>query len=68
MMEKRVLRTPEAAEYLGLSPSTLEKRRLSDDGPRFVRLGGRAVGYDIKDLDEWLDAQRTGGVSDNDDQ
>ena len=57
-MEKRILRTPEAAEYLGVSASTLEKKRLSADGPRFLRLGGRAVGYDIRDLDEWLDRQR----------
>jgi hypothetical protein len=31
---KRVLRTPEAAEYVGLSASTLEKFRLSGEGPR----------------------------------
>lgn len=55
---KRILRTPAAAEYVGLSPSTLEKRRLLGDGPRFLRLGGRAVGYDVKDLDAWLDGHR----------
>lgn len=58
---RRILRTREAADYIGLSPSTLEKKRLSGDGPRFVRLGGRAVGYDLRDLDEWLDAQRRRG-------
>ena len=58
MAEKRIRRTIEAAEYVGLSPSTLEKKRLSGDGPRFVRLGGRAVGYDIRDLDDWIDGQR----------
>ena len=57
-MDKRVFRTPEAASYLGLAASTLEKLRLTGGGPRFLRLGGRAVGYDIKDLDEWLNAQR----------
>ncbi|MBZ5640604.1 MAG: AlpA family phage regulatory protein [Acidobacteriia bacterium] len=55
---RRILRTPAAAEYLGLAPCTLEKRRLTGDGPRFVRLGGRAVGYDVGDLDAWLDQQR----------
>jgi len=58
MMTKRVLRTAEAASYVGLSPATLEKYRLTGDGPRFVRLGGRAVGYDIADLDRWLESQR----------
>ena len=57
-MPRRVLRTPGASEYVGLSTSTLEKMRLTDEGPRFLRLGGRAVGYDIRDLDEWLDGQR----------
>ena len=57
-MPKRIVRTREAAEYVGLSASTLEKRRLSGDGPRFVRLGGKAIGYDLKDLDEWIDRQR----------
>ena len=57
-MRKRILRTSEAAEYVGLSRSTLEKMRLSGDGPRSIRLGGRAVGYDVRDLDEWLDHQR----------
>ena len=57
-MVRRILRTLAAADYVGLSASTLEKRRLSGDGPAFVRLGGRAVGYDIADLDEWLEQQR----------
>ncbi len=58
MVNRRILRTREAAEYLGLAASTLEKKRLTGDGPVFVRLGGRAVGYDVRDLDAWLDGQR----------
>lgn len=58
MGEKRVLRTRAAAEYLGLSPSTLEKMRARGTGPRYLRLGGRSVGYDRGDLDAWLDGQR----------
>ncbi len=57
-MDKRILRTPNAADYVGLSASTLEKKRLAGDGPRFIRLGGRAIGYDVRDLDAWLDQQR----------
>jgi predicted DNA-binding transcriptional regulator AlpA len=52
--QTRVLRTPAAAEYVGLSDSTLEKFRLTGDGPKFVRIGVRAVGYRIEDLDAWL--------------
>jgi predicted DNA-binding transcriptional regulator AlpA len=57
-MTKRILRTKEAADYVGLSQSSLEKRRLTGDGPVFIRLGGRAVGYDLRDLDAWLDEKR----------
>jgi predicted DNA-binding transcriptional regulator AlpA len=54
----RILRTPGAADYVGLSTSTLEKKRLAGGGPAFIRLGGRAVGYDVRDLDAWLEKQR----------
>ena len=43
MTQKRVLRTPEAADYVGLAASTLEKYRLSGEGPQFVRLGGNLI-------------------------
>jgi predicted DNA-binding transcriptional regulator AlpA len=52
--QARVLRTPEAAKYLGLAVSTLEKFRLTGEGPKFVRIGVRAVGYLTDDLEEWL--------------
>ena len=58
MTHKRILRTGEAACYVGLSGSTLEKLRLAGGGPRYVRLGPRAIGYDLSDLDAWLDSQR----------
>ena len=64
-MQQRILRTAEAAVYVGLSASSLEKKRLKGDGPQFMRLGGRAVGYDIRDLDEWLDDQRKRAIHDN---
>lgn len=50
----KVLRPADAADYIGLSESTLAKRRCYGSPPRFVNLGGRAVGYRICDLDEWL--------------
>jgi predicted DNA-binding transcriptional regulator AlpA len=63
-MQPRILRTPDAAHYLGLTASTLEKMRLSGRGPRFVRLGSRAVGYAIGDLDSFIDAGRRDSTSD----
>ena len=49
------LKGPEAAEYLGLSHSSLEKMRLQGRGPRYLKLGGR-VFYRRADLDAYLDA------------
>ena len=63
-MQPRVLRTPDAAQYLGLTASTLEKMRLSGNGPRFVRIGARAVGYCLDDLDAFIDAGRRTSTSD----
>jgi excisionase family DNA binding protein len=51
------MRTPQAAVYVGLSKRTLEKWRRSRTGPAFHRLG-RAVVYDRRDLDEFLDRNR----------
>lgn len=49
-----ILRTPDAACAIGLGIPTLEKMRLRGDGPPFVRLGPKAVGYRIADLERWL--------------
>jgi predicted DNA-binding transcriptional regulator AlpA len=57
----RVLRTPEAARFIGLSTSTLEKLRSCSIGPRFVKLGTRAIGYDVRDLEMWIEDRRREG-------
>jgi predicted DNA-binding transcriptional regulator AlpA len=57
------LRTRAAAAYLGYSESTLEKKRVTGEGPPFIRLG-RAVVYDTRDLDAWLGARRATSTSD----
>jgi predicted DNA-binding transcriptional regulator AlpA len=62
--EYRRLRAPEAARYLGLSPSTLAKMRLRGDGPVFLKLN-RAVAYDSRDLDQWLADRRRASTSDS---
>jgi predicted DNA-binding transcriptional regulator AlpA len=59
----RRLRTRDAAGYLGYSESTLEKKRITGEGPPFIRLG-RLVVYDTRDLDAWLSARRATSTSD----
>ena len=60
---RRVLRASEAAKYTGLTESTLAKRRLYGLPPSFLKLGGRAVGYAIDDLDAWLETCRRKSTS-----
>jgi predicted DNA-binding transcriptional regulator AlpA len=52
-MTAAYLRTPEAASYLGIGRSTLERKRYDGTGPRFRQLGARIVTYAIADLDAW---------------
>lgn len=51
-----VWKTPEAAAYVGLSKITLQRFRITGDGPAFIKLGG-AVRYRRSDLDEWLESR-----------
>ncbi len=60
-----ILRAPQAAEYIGLSVSTLAKMRLRGDGPPFLKIGPRIVAYDSNDIDDWLVTRRRSSTSDN---
>lgn len=63
---KRRLNTAEAAVYLQLGRSTLEKKRITGDGPRYVKLGcgkGARVTYEVGDLDAWLEAMKRRSTS-----
>lgn len=59
----RYLRTQEAADYLSLSPRTLEKHRTYGTGPLYRKLGGRVV-YAIADLDTWAEQATVTSTSD----
>ena len=48
-----LLKQPQAAEYLGVSHSFLEKRRIYGGGPKFVKIG-RRVAYRQADLEQWV--------------
>jgi predicted DNA-binding transcriptional regulator AlpA len=59
----RLLRTPEAARFLGLSGRTLEKHRTYGTGPTYRKIGGRVV-YTIDDLQAWADRGVQSSTSD----
>ncbi len=63
-MERRMLTTAEAAEYLGLSMDALAKARktgelFGDDPPPFLKLGAVTIRYKFEDVKAWADRQAT---------
>ena len=56
------LSTPLAADYVGLSPATLETMRVRGGGATFVKLGRRVV-YRREDLDAWVETARRASTS-----
>lgn len=57
-----VMTVNQAAEYLGLAVSTLNKWRCHGGGPVFIKMG-RAVRYRVEDLDGYLTANSTSSTS-----
>ena len=60
----KYLNTREAAAHLGLSTRTLDRYRVSGDGPVFLKFGGR-VRYLGEDLDGWARSRRRRSTSDD---
>ena len=60
---QRYLTNDEAAEYLRLSPRTLEKQRVIGGGPKFRKFGRRVM-YAVSDLDAWADQRSYEATSD----
>lgn len=58
------MRTPEAADYIGLSESTLTKLRVFGGGPTYIK-AGRCVRYDRADLDSWIDQRKRASTSEH---
>ena len=51
-----------AAEYLGLSVSTLNKWRCYGEGPKFIKMG-RAIRYRLSDLDKYIESRQSSSTS-----
>jgi hypothetical protein len=56
------IRRKQAAAYLGISLSWLDKARVSGRGPPFIVLGSSVL-YDIADLDTFLQRNRHSSTS-----
>ncbi len=57
-----LLTVEQAADYLTVSCSLLNKLRVRGDGPAFCKLG-RRVRYRIADLQAWVEARRVNSTS-----
>jgi hypothetical protein len=51
----RWLTTVQAADYLGLSPWTLLRKRRVGGGPKFSNPAPRIYRYSLDELDRWLE-------------
>lgn len=58
-----LLNQREVATRLRLSPRTLERFRLSGEGPKFVKAGRRVL-YRQTDLDAWINSRIRTSTSD----
>jgi predicted DNA-binding transcriptional regulator AlpA len=61
--EDQVITELEAAERCGISRDTLRRRIKAGNGPKRLRLSARRVGYRLRDLYSWLEAQTEGAAS-----
>lgn len=63
VVPRRMLSAKEAAEYCGLAAKGFEKRC----GVAPVAMPAGEHLYDMRDLDSWIDALKTGGADSDDD-
>lgn len=61
--QRRMMRVREAAGFLGVSISYLNKLRVLGGSPRYAKIG-RAVVYDPADLEAWVAERRRVSTSD----
>lgn len=61
---RRLLKTSEAAEWLGLRPQSLEKLRIRGGGPPFVRLSGGAIRYQVEAIEKFISERVRTSTSD----
>ena len=53
-----ILSEKQAATMMGISERTLQRLRESGNGPSYVRMSARRIGYMETELERWLE-QRT---------
>lgn len=57
----RLLSEQQVEQFFGLRVRTLQRWRLEGRGPKFRKLEGRLIRYDVRDLDAFIDSAPCGG-------
>ena len=52
----RIVRIPEAVKLMGLSRSTIYRRQAEPGFPRLLKLGERACGFRLSDIQRFIDS------------
>ncbi|MFZ5618835.1 MAG: helix-turn-helix transcriptional regulator [Pseudomonadota bacterium] len=65
--QNRLLDEDEAADFLGLSPRTLQGLRVKGGGPDYIKIGSRAVRYRLSDLEDFIEDRRQSNTSEDED-
>jgi predicted DNA-binding transcriptional regulator AlpA len=60
----RKLSVREAASFYNVSKGWLDKRRVTGDGPRYIKIGRRVL-YDVHDLEAWALSKRRQNTSES---
>ena len=54
-MHSQILRRKDVEAVIGLSRSTIYKLMNEETFPKAIRLGQRAVGWRLSDINNWID-------------
>lgn len=57
MTTETLLTEQQAADLLNFSPRFLQSRRIRGDGPKYVRISGRAIRYRLTDIRAWIEGR-----------
>ena len=56
-LKKNLVKQDDAATYLGLSEATLERDRWRGGDIPYIKVGPRAIRYDLNQLDAYLESK-----------
>lgn len=56
MNKEQLISSAQLAEYLGTTTANLAQWRYKGTGPKFIKIGYRAVRYRWADIETWIEA------------